>query len=108
MQWKSYLMIFLLAVVPRGVLADNMVTIVVIQDFQFSAQEISIKRGSTVRWENRENRQYHNVWFEASGEEEPGYLFPDEFYERVFDKVGSFPYRCGPHPKMTGIVHVIE
>ncbi|HBE92173.1 MAG TPA: plastocyanin, partial [Gammaproteobacteria bacterium] len=31
-----------------------------------------------------------------------------EFYERDFDKIGSFPYRCGPHPEMTGVVHVVE
>ncbi len=108
MRWKTYLMIFLLVVFAQEVRTDNKLTIVVIKGFQFSAQEITIKRGTTVRWENQEQRQYHNVWFEASGEEEPDYLFPDEFYERVFDEVGSFPYRCGPHPKMTGIVHVIE
>ncbi|MCF6224690.1 MAG: plastocyanin/azurin family copper-binding protein [Xanthomonadales bacterium] len=108
MQWKSFLMVCLLVIFAQEVYAEDAITIVIIKDFQFSAKEITIKRGATVRWENQEKRQYHNVWFEASGEEEPDYLFPDEFYERVFDKIGSFPYRCGPHPKMTGIVHVIE
>jgi plastocyanin len=37
---------------------------------------------------------------------EPDYLFPGEIYRRTFNQVGRFNYRCGPHPKMTGSVHV--
>ena len=82
--------------------------LVIIKDFKFIPQEITIKRGKILRWENREKRQYHSVWFEALGEEESDYIFPDESYEREFKQTGSFPYRCGPHPKMTGTVHVTE
>lgn len=108
MPFKSYLLIFLLVIFGQELIADEAATLVIIKDFKFTSQEVTVKRGATVRWENREKRQYHNVWFEALGEEEPDYLFPDEFYEREFTEVGDFPYRCGPHPKMTGIVHVIQ
>lgn len=74
--------------------------------FKFAPQQITIKPGTTVRWVNKEKRQYHSVWFEKLGEPEPDYLFPDESYQRKFEKVGEFPYRCGPHPKMTGVVYV--
>lgn len=84
---------------------NNLVTIEIFQ-FKFNPQEITIKPGTTVRWLNKEKRQYHSVWFEQLGEPEPDYFFPDEHYDRTFDKEGSFPYRCGPHPKMTGVVHV--
>ena len=77
-----------------------------IKKFKFVPQEITIKAGTTIRWTNKEKRQYHSVWFEKLGEPEPEYFFPDEFYERKFTKTGSFPYRCGPHPEMTGVVHV--
>lgn len=79
---------------------------IAIKKFKFTPAEISIVVGDSIRWTNREKRQYHSVWFEALGEPEPDYLFPGEFFERSFDTVGDFPYRCGPHPKMTGIVHV--
>ena len=86
--------------------------LVIIKDFKFIPQEITIKRGQKLRWENREKRQYHSVWFEALGEEEPDdYMFPDDesfAYTREFKKSGTFPYRCGPHPKMTGTVRVID
>ncbi|MES9879294.1 MAG: hypothetical protein ABW185_00235, partial [Sedimenticola sp.] len=64
--------------------------------FKFLPQEISVKIGDTVRWTNREKRQYHSVWFEQVGDPEPDYIFPDETYLRTFNKPGNFPYRCGP------------
>lgn len=81
---------------------------VVIRDFAFTPQEVTVRRGESVRWENQEKRQYHSVWFETSGEPEPDYFFPEESYQRDFPESGSFPYRCGPHPEMTGVVHVLE
>ena len=83
--------------------------LVIIQDYKFIPQDVIIKRGQTLRWENREKRQYHTVWFEALGEEEPeDYLFPEDSYERSFDEPGIYPYRCGPHPEMLGSVTVVE
>ena len=78
-----------------------------IKKFKFSPKEITIEVGDLIRWTNKEKRQYHSVWFEQLGEPEPDYFFPDEFFERTFNEAGDFPYRCGPHPKMKGIVHVI-
>lgn len=109
MQVKNWLMFLLLLFVGVGAYASDGKPLVIMKKFKYIPQEISIKRGETLRWENHEKRQYHNVWFEALGEEEPeDYIFPDEFYERQFNQVGSFPYRCGPHPEMVGTVHVVE
>lgn len=77
-----------------------------IKKFKFTPQQLTINVGDTVIWRNVEKRQYHNVWFEKSGEEEPDYFFPDESYQRTFQQVGSFDYRCDPHPKMTGLIVV--
>jgi plastocyanin len=98
----------LLLALPDRVHAADEPELVIILKMKFQPQEITIKKGRTVRWENREKRQYHSVWFEQQGDPEPDYFFPEEFYERGFDKVGDFPYRCGPHPEMTGVVHVVE
>ena len=80
-------------VFSTGVFAGGDTPQIIIKDFKFIPQEITIKRGQTINWENREKRQYHSVWFEASGEEEPDYIFPDETYEREFEKTGSFMAR---------------
>jgi len=92
-----------------AVAGDDAATLVTIKDFKFIPQHITIKAGQTITWENREKRQYHSVWFQAQGEAEPAdYLFPEDTYERTFDKSGTFAYRCGPHPEMTGTVTVTE
>ncbi len=109
MKWQTLLLSFTLATFNITVFAggENEAQ-VIIKKFEFIPQQISIKRGQTITWENREKRQYHSVWFEALGEEEPDYIFPDENYEREFKETGTFPYRCGPHPRMTGTVIVTE
>lgn len=89
-----------------GILLAQEVVEIEIKEFQFIPATVTVSPGTTVRWTNREKRQYHNVWFEALGEVEPDYLFPEESYERVFDNKGDFPYRCGPHPKMQGVILV--
>lgn len=81
---------------------------VIIQEYKFIPQHIEISVGDTLVWENREKRQYHSVWFESLDAEEPDYIFPEETWERRFDQAGTFEYRCGPHPEMTGTVTVVE
>lgn len=110
MNCRSLLLVLLLSVFAQSVFAGgDEGLLVIIKDFKFIPQEITIKQGQTLRWDNREKRQYHSVWFEALGEEEPeDYLFPEDVYQREFQQTGSFPYRCGPHPEMTGTVHVIQ
>jgi len=78
-----------------------------IKKFKFTPAEITVEIGDTIRWTNKEKRQYHSVWFEQLGEPESDYFFPDEFFERTFNDIGDFPYRCGPHPRMIGTVHVV-
>jgi len=114
MKLKLLVVFLTLAVFNHSALAggDNKKNgdpLVIIKAFKFIPQEITIKRGQKIVWENREKRQYHSVWFEALGEEEPeDYLFSGDTYSREFKKIGTYPYRCGPHPKMTGTVRVIE
>jgi len=88
--------------------AQNEVEIIeiTILKFKFVPEVLEIKSGQTVRWMNREKRQYHSVWFEKYGEEESEYLFPDEYLDKKFDKPGEYEYLCGPHPKMIGKIIV--
>ena len=74
--------------------------------FKFIPIELTIKSGQTVRWVNKEKRQYHSVWFEQQGEQESDYLFPQDILDKKFDKPGIYPYRCGPHPEMVATIIV--
>lgn len=84
------------------------VAVVTIQNYSFYPRELTVAAGTTIRWINREKRQYHSVWFKELGEPKPDYFFPGESYERGFKKPGTYPYRCAPHPEMTGTIQVVE
>lgn len=95
---------------PGTVLGGETVT-VIIKDYKFDPEEITVKVGTTVRWENQEEMQYHSVLFPDMDDKKMDYFFPDEIRERSFDKPGTYPYICEPHIEshnMKGVVHVIE
>ena len=109
MKFNKLLIILCLSLAGGLAQAASDVVIVIIKDCKFIPQDVTISSGQTIRWENHEKRQYHSIWFEALGEEEPAdYLFPEDSYERSFAETGKFPYRCGPHPEMLGSVTVVD
>ncbi len=75
---------------------------VIIKDYKFLPQNISVKAGTTVTWIN-EDTVIHTV--EGSGMDSGNMSKGDEF-TFTFDKVGVYEYICGPHPYMTGSVIV--
>lgn len=101
---KQLLLALALGVASMSAQAKEIV--VEIYKKKFIPAEITIKAGDTVKWVNKEKRQYHNVWFKQFDKEEPDYIFPDETYSKTFDSAGEYPYLCGPHPKMIGVVKV--
>lgn len=75
---------------------------------EFEPAQLKVKEGTTVKWVNNEKRNNHSILFEKEGLPESDRLFPGESWQRTFDKPGVYPYRCGPHPEMTGVVEVTE
>ena len=83
--------------------------LVIAKDYRFMPEEIRIKAGTSVRWENQDKRQYHSVFFKELGDKPGDYFFPGETRERTFDEPGTYPYICEPHwdsHGMTGVVIV--
>ncbi len=97
----------MLALLSFSALADS-VAEVRIEGYKFLPQVVTIKAGGSVRWTNHEKRTSHSVVFPAEGGLESDRLFPDESYQRRFEKAGRHEYHCGPHPEMTGVVVVGE
>jgi plastocyanin len=87
--------------------ADTTVDVEIAQ-YRFTPAEINIRAGDTVRWTNREKRTSHSVLFPEEGGRESERLFPDESWTRRFERPGRYPYTCGPHPEMKGVVLVGE
>ncbi len=81
---------------------------VAIANMRFDPPAVKVKAGTTVTWVNHEKRTNHSVLFEQENGLESDRLFPGETYRRTFERPGSYPYRCGPHPEMRGLIEVIE
>jgi len=99
------LFLILTAIVSLNVYANDVVEVAILK-YKFIPQILEISKGQTVRWVNKEKRQYHSIWFEKYGEEESDYLFPADVLNKKFDTKGEFEYRCGPHPEMIGKIVV--
>ncbi len=66
--------------------------VVLMQDFTFAPQTITIRAGSKVTWINKDNTPHtatadDNTW-------DTGTLGPDQSSAITFDKPGEFPYYC--------------
>jgi plastocyanin len=96
-----------LALVSYTALAGQTVE-VSIEKYLFTPPEVSIRAGDTVKWVNREKRTSHSVVFPQEGGRESERMFPDESWERQFTQPGRYPYTCGPHPEMKGVIIVGE
>ena len=86
----------------------NGVAEVKIEHYKFDPPELKVKVGTTVRWVNNEKRASHSVIWLGAGGVESERMFPGESYQRKFDKPGTYPYSCGPHPEMKASVVVVE
>jgi len=104
---KSILASLMLAALMANANAGDVVE-VSIEKMKFIPKIIKIKRGDTVKWVNNEKRGDHNIAFEKENLPESDRFFPGESWQRTFEKPGSYPYICGIHPEMTGVVEVGE
>ena len=77
-----------------------------IREYRYDPPELRIRAGTTVRWTNKEKRVSHSILFLGPGGFESERIFPGETFERRFDGPGKYPYTCGPHPEMKGLVEV--
>ena len=75
-----------------------------IADFSYSPKELKIPVGTKVIWKNEDSTK-HNILADDGGFGSK-LLSKGEIFEFTFDKIGSFPYHCGPHPWMKAAVIV--
>lgn len=77
---------------------------VIMQDHTFTPAEITIKKGETVTWTNKDSAK-HDV---TSDTFKSDLLAQDQSFEQTFNDVGTFEYSCTPHPYMKGKIIVTE
>ena len=76
---------------------------VVIDNFTFAPQRLTIKAGTTVTWTNRDDIPHVVV---SAGKFRSKALDTDNSFSFTFTKAGDYPYFCSLHPHMTGTIKV--
>jgi plastocyanin len=75
-----------------------------IDNFVFGPQTLTVSVGTTVTWTNSDDIPHTSV--STEGVFKSKVLDTDEKFSYTFTKVGTYPYYCTIHPKMTGKVVV--
>jgi len=70
-----------------------------IQNFAFNPSEITIKKGETVIWTNKDSTS-HTVKSDSGNEISSGSLSNGQTYSHTFNQVGTFDYHCSIHTSM--------
>lgn len=78
-----------------------------IEDFKFGPANITVKKGTTVTWTNKDSAP-HNVISDGPGSLESETLNQGDTYQFTFNEVGTFNYICTFHSGMSGTVTVTE
>jgi len=82
-------------------------TTVSIEDMAFSPATITVKKGDTVTWTNKDSVS-HTVDGDTQGTMESDTLAAGDTYQYTFDQAGTFAYHCDFHSSMKGKVIVTE
>ncbi|MDP2211789.1 MAG: cupredoxin family copper-binding protein [Candidatus Aquicultor sp.] len=77
---------------------------VTIENFAFVPPTITIKKGGTVTWTNKDSA-VHTATADG-GDFDTGDIKQDQSATLTFDKTGTFSYICTYHPNMKGTVIV--
>jgi plastocyanin len=86
--------------------ASSASTEVKIDNFNFGPVTLMVPVGTTVTWINRDDIPHTVVSTGDPKAFKSKVLDTDEKFSFTFTKVGTFPYFCSVHPKMTGKVIV--
>ena len=95
---------FLALVVRAATASDVSGAEIQIQNFRFDPPALSVPVGATVTWTNHDE-EIHTLVSPQGGFSSPA-LDSDQHFAFRFEKPGTYQYRCGLHPQMTGTVVV--
>jgi plastocyanin len=76
-----------------------------IKNFSFKPANITIKRGTKVRWINKDSAAHTATAINPRGFDS-GRLGKGQSYTHTFKSVGKKPYHCEIHPHMKGRITV--
>jgi plastocyanin len=75
---------------------------IMIRNFAFNPNSLTVKKGATVTWTNLDQAA-HQI---KSDKVNSPLLQSGESYSYTFNETGTYDYICGPHPRMTATIVV--
>jgi plastocyanin len=93
-------------VVTHGIAATSEQAAVTIDDFAFGPGTITVKRGATVTWTNKDDDAHTVVSAADPKLWKSGALDTDDHFSFTFNDPGTYKYICSVHPRMQGTVIV--
>lgn len=78
---------------------------VAIENYQYLPKTITVKKGTVVTWTNKD-AVAHTVTSTSGSVLNSPYFGKNQTWSYTFDTVGTYDYKCAPHPYMTGRVVV--
>jgi len=92
------------ALLAFGAVAAQEENVVTIDNFTFTAPELTVAVGTTVKWVNHDDIPHTVV--EKNKAFRSKALDTDDTYSFTFASAGTFDYFCGLHPHMVGKIIV--
>ena len=92
------------ALLAFGAVAAQEEKVVTIDNFTFTAPELTVAVGTTVKWVNHDDIPHTVV--EKNKAFRSKALDTDDAYSFTFASAGTFDYFCGLHPHMVGKIIV--
>jgi plastocyanin len=80
---------------------------IVIKDFHFTPQTLTVKAGEKITWINRDEEPHTVVSVEKQFKKS-GPLDTDQEFTVTAGAPGTYTYFCSVHPKMTGTIVVVK
>lgn len=91
------------AVISSDVLAEAEPVKVDIKGYKFGPKEVTVKPGQAVTWKNLDSAS-HTVLVDGK---ESRRMMKGADFKHMFSTPGSYPYQCGLHSSMKGVINVV-
>jgi plastocyanin len=84
---------------------DEELTVEIDSAWTFQPHSLEVASGTTVTWVNNSDVA-HTVTGDDLAFDDSGLIEPGDSFRQTFGQPGTYRYKCGPHPGMTGIIVV--
>jgi plastocyanin len=84
---------------------DETLIVEIIDPWMFQPYSLEVAPGATVTWVNKSDVA-HTVTGDDLAFDDSGLIESGDSFRQTFDEPGTYRYKCGPHPEMTGVIVV--